>query len=37
MDELIAATAKLSSLTVVTRNAKYFERSGAQVLNPFVD
>ena len=32
---LIAATAKVNSLTVVTRNAKDFERTGVQVLNPF--
>lgn len=37
IDGLIAATAKVNSLTVVTRNAKEFERSGVQVLNPFGD
>jgi hypothetical protein len=37
IDGLIAATAKVNGLTVVTRNAKDFERSGVQVLNPFVD
>jgi len=37
IDGLIAATAKVNSLTVVTRNAKDFERTGAQVLNPFGD
>jgi predicted nucleic acid-binding protein len=37
IDGLIAATAKVNSLVVVTRNAKDFERSGVQVLNPFVD
>jgi hypothetical protein len=31
------ATAKVDGLTVVTRNAKDFERSGVQVLNPFGD
>jgi toxin FitB len=34
---LIAATAKVNSLIVVTRNAKDFERAGVQVLNPFGD
>jgi toxin FitB len=37
VDGLIAATAKVNSLTVVTRNAKDFERTGVQVLNPFAD
>ncbi|HUC59041.1 MAG TPA: type II toxin-antitoxin system VapC family toxin [Streptosporangiaceae bacterium] len=37
VDRLIAATAKVNSLTVVTRNAKDFERTGVQVLNPFRD
>jgi toxin FitB len=37
IDALIAATAKVHSLTVVTRNAKDFGRTGVQVLNPFVD
>jgi predicted nucleic acid-binding protein len=37
IDGLIAATAKVHSLTVVTRNAKDFERSGVRVLNPFTD
>jgi len=37
IDGLIAATAKVNSLTVVTRNAKVFERTGVQVLNPFGD
>jgi len=35
VDGLIAATAKVNGLTVVTRNARDFERSGVQVLNPF--
>jgi len=35
IDGLIAATAKVNDLTVVTRNTKDFERSGVQVLNPF--
>jgi toxin FitB len=37
IDGLIAATAEVDGLTVVTRNAKDFERSGVQVLNPFGD
>ena len=37
IDGLIAATARVNSLTVVTRNAKDFERTGVQVLNPFGD
>jgi toxin FitB len=37
IDGLIAATATVNGLTVVTRNAKDFERSGVQVLNPFGD
>jgi toxin FitB len=37
IDGLIAATAKVNSLTVVTRNAKDFERTGVRVLNPFGD
>jgi toxin FitB len=37
VDGLIAATAKVNGLTVVTRNARDFERSGVQVLNPFGD
>jgi predicted nucleic acid-binding protein len=37
VDELIAATAMVNGLTVVTRNVKDFQRSGIQVLNPFVD
>jgi predicted nucleic acid-binding protein len=35
IDGLIAATAKVHGLTVVTRNTKDFERAGIQVLNPF--
>lgn len=35
IDGLIAATAQVNGLTVVTRNAKDFERSGVQVLDPF--
>jgi predicted nucleic acid-binding protein len=37
IDGLIAATAKVNSLTVVTRNTKDFERAGVQVLDPFRD
>ena len=37
VDGLIAATAKVNGLTVVTRNVKDFERCGVQVLNPFMD
>jgi toxin FitB len=37
IDGLIAATAKVNGLTVVTRNAKDFERSEVEVLNPFGD
>lgn len=37
IDGLIAATARVNGLTVVTRNVKDFERSGVEVLNPFRD
>jgi predicted nucleic acid-binding protein len=37
VDALIAATARINGLTVVTRNVKDFQRSGIQVLNPFGD
>jgi predicted nucleic acid-binding protein len=37
VDGLIAATARVNGLTVVTRNVKDFGRSGVQVLNPFED
>jgi toxin FitB len=37
IDGLIAATAMVNSLMVVTRNARDFERRGVQVLNPFED
>jgi len=37
IDGLIAATARVNSLTVVTRNAKDFERTRVQVLNPIGD
>jgi predicted nucleic acid-binding protein len=32
---LIAATARVHDMTVVTRNVKDFERAGIQALNPF--
>lgn len=35
LDSQIAATAQRHSLTVVTRNTKDFEKTGAKVLNPF--
>jgi toxin FitB len=35
VDALIAATAQANALTMVTRNAKDFQRTGLQVLNPF--
>ena len=35
MDALLAATARVHDLTVVTRNVKDFELAGVQVLNPF--
>jgi predicted nucleic acid-binding protein len=34
-DALIAATARVNEMTVVTRNVKDFERSGVPVFNPF--
>jgi toxin FitB len=37
IDALIAATARVHGLAVVTRNVKDFELSGVQVLNPFAD
>jgi predicted nucleic acid-binding protein len=35
IDALIAATARVHGMTVVTRNVKDFELAGIQVLNPF--
>lgn len=35
LDKQIAATALINELTVVTRNAKDFQRTGVKVLNPF--
>ena len=35
VDALIAATARVHGMTVVTRNVKDFEQAGVQLLNPF--
>jgi hypothetical protein len=35
VDALIAATARVHGMTVVTRNVKDFEQAGVEVLNPF--
>ncbi len=37
VDLLIAATALVHGLTVVTRNVRHFEPTGVRVLNPFAD
>lgn len=37
LDKLIAATALIYDLTVVTRNVKDFELTGVRLLNPFTD
>ena len=37
IDALLAATARVHDLTVVTRNVKDFELTGVQVLNPFAE
>jgi toxin FitB len=37
IDALIAATAQVHGLTVVTRNVKDFELAGVQVLDPFAE
>jgi predicted nucleic acid-binding protein len=37
IDALIAATAQVHSLTVVTRNVKDFEQAEVQILNPFAE
>jgi hypothetical protein len=34
-DAMIAATARIHSMVVVTRNVKDFETFGVQVFNPF--
>jgi toxin FitB len=36
IDALIAATARVHGMAVVTRNVKDFELAGVQALNPFV-
>ncbi len=35
IDNLIAATALVHNLTIVTRNVKHFEPTGVRVFNPF--
>lgn len=35
VDGLLAATARVHNLTLVTRNVAHVERTGARVLNPF--
>jgi predicted nucleic acid-binding protein len=37
IDALIAATARVHGMTVVTRNVKDFELAGVQVFNPFAE
>jgi len=37
LDKLIAATALIYDLTVVTRNVKDFEHTGVRLMNPFID
>ncbi|MDR0343843.1 MAG: type II toxin-antitoxin system VapC family toxin, partial [Nocardiopsaceae bacterium] len=37
IDALIAATARVHGMTVVTRNAKDFEQAGVEALNPFAE
>ena len=37
IDALIAATARIHGMTVVTRNVKDFELAGVLVLNPFAE
>lgn len=37
IDALIAATAQVHGLTVVTRNVKDFDLAGVQVVNPFTE
>ena len=36
-DSMIAATALVHGLTVVTRNIRDFERTGVKLLNPFLE
>jgi len=37
IDALIAATARVHGMTMVTRNVKNFELAGVEVLNPFAE
>ena len=37
IDELIAATALVHNLTVITRNVRHFERSGCKFLSPWAE
>ena len=37
IDALIAATARVHGMTVVTRNVEDFELAGVEVLNPFAE
>lgn len=37
MDGLIAATAEVHGLTVVTRNTRHFEAAGVSLLNPWIN
>lgn len=37
LDKLIAATALIYDMTVVTRNVKDFESTGVRLLNPFIN
>jgi toxin FitB len=37
VDALIAATARVNGLTIVTRNVKDFELAGVPVINPFTE
>jgi toxin FitB len=37
IDALIAATARVNGLTIVTRNVRDFEQAGVPLLNPFAD
>lgn len=37
VDGLMAATAKVMNLTMVTRNVRHFQGTGLRLLNPFGD
>ena len=37
IDALVAATARVHGMTVLTRNVKDFELAGVEVLNPFAE